>query len=67
MFDLGLHLLADGVGYLKLLRGTEIYNQLLKETEAGSSNVLIVAITRFFGPLESKTWSKEERGKGPFL
>lgn len=64
MFDLGHHLLADDIGYVKLLRGTELHHQLLKETETGSSNVLFMAITRFFDPLESKAWCKGERGKG---
>lgn len=67
MFDLGHYFLADDVGYLKLLRGTELHNQLLKETEAGSSHVLIMAITRFFDTLESKAWSKGKRGKRLFL
>lgn len=52
MFDLGHYILADGAGYLKILRGGELPNQLQKETEAGSSNILIMV--RFFYPLESE-------------
>lgn len=64
MFDLGHHFLADGAGYLKILRGGELPNQLQKETEAGSSNVLIMVITRFFYPLESEPEVRERGERG---
>lgn len=64
MFDLEHHFLADGVGYLMKLRGRELLNQLQKETEAGSSNVLTMVITRFFNPLESEPEVREREGKG---